>query len=81
MVKMGKKRGRCKHEFVAIPIAGQNALTGKEVIFGFRIECRKCRKIGDRDDKDKIVEIAASPWKQAIPEPIKLKNGIKDYNH
>ena len=70
---MSRKKEKCKHEYIAIPIAGRNALTGKEVIFGFTIECRKCGKIGDRGDKDKIIEIAPSPWKQAIPETIKLK--------
>jgi len=69
--KNTRRKGRCKHEFIAIPITGRNAMTGEEVLFGFRIECRKCGKIGDENCE--IVEIAPSPWRQVIPEPIKLK--------
>ena len=72
---MAKKRGRCKHEFIAVPITGLNAATGKEDLLGFKIVCSKCGKTGD--DPSKVVEITSSWWEQVIPKPIKLKNGLK----
>ena len=72
---MAKKRGRCKHEFIAVPITGINAKTDKEDLLGFKIVCSKCRKTGD--DPSKVVEITSSWWEQVIPKPIKLKDGLK----
>ena len=55
-----------KHRFIAIPFTGQNALTGKEDLFGFHLECEHCYKQAKTGDK--IMEIKKSWWGEVIPQ-------------
>jgi hypothetical protein len=64
---------RHKHRFIAIPITGQNAWTGKEALFGWRLECEICYK--QAKPGDTIEEIKSSWWKEIVPES-KLVNII-----
>lgn len=57
---------RHKHRFVAIPITGQNAGTGKEKMFGWRVECEVCYKPAELGDI--VEEIKASHWREVKPE-------------
>lgn len=57
---------RHKHRFVAFPFTGQNAWTGKEALFGWKVECEICHKQAQIGDT--VEEIKASWRKEIVPE-------------
>jgi len=61
---------KCRHRFVAYPLTGKNAWTGKETLFGFSVKCEKCHKLGS--EQVEIVAIKPSWYREVIPEEITL---------
>ena len=57
---------RHQHRFVAIPITGKNAWTGKEGMLGWKVECEHCYK--KPNPGDIVEEIKPSWWKEIVPE-------------
>lgn len=55
-----------KHRFVATPITGKNAATGKETLFNWKVACEICHK--QAQSGDTIEEIKASWWKEIMPK-------------
>lgn len=63
---------RCAHKFVAYPVTGKQ-LTARgeiEVLINWRVRCRDCHK--DAKAGDRIIEIAASWYKELFPKPQKV---------